>query len=69
MIPLSCIAIVYTFSNSLHYTSDYGYKLFIFLFKDSEQWDAVKAWRERESVYVWERERDRETEGGRTGTF
>lgn len=45
---------------------NYGYKLSIYLFKDSEQCNAVKAWREREReremecvcLCVCERERD-----------
>ena len=62
MIPLSCTAIAYTFLILFITpvsTDNYDYKLFIYLFKDSEQCDSVKAW----SVYmfvcvclcVWER--------------
>ena len=72
MIPLSCIAIVYTFLILFIRpvsTYNYGYKLPIYLFKDSEQCNAAKAW----SVYVCvcvcvhvcvcERERKREKRG------
>ena len=47
MIPLSCTAIVYTFLILFITpvsTYNYGYKLSIYLFKDSEQCNAVKAW-------------------------
>jgi len=72
MIPVSCTAIVYTFLILFITpvsTDNYDYKLSIYLFKDSEQCNSVKAW----SVYmfvcvcvcvcVWERggdERERQ---------
>ena len=52
MIPVSSTAIVYTFLILFITpvsTDNYDYKLSIYLFKDSEQCNSVKAW----SVYMF----------------